>query len=101
MFFLKNHLIHINLFQAVDPDFGRNSDLTYSLEGKVQATISEGLEKLRKSPFVVDPKTGIVTLNFDPQRGMKGYFDFEVSYSRLFSIFIFCYFYLIGLLIGK
>lgn len=48
-------------------------------------TLTEGLENLQRSPFLVDKETGAVQLNFDPQQGMKGYFDFVVSY-----LFIFC-----------
>lgn len=41
-------------------------------------TLTEGLENLRRPPFLVERKTGAVQLNFDPQQGMKGYFDFMV-----------------------
>jgi len=41
-------------------------------------TLSEGLEHVKRSPFIVDRQTGGVILNFDPQRGMKGYFEFVV-----------------------
>lgn len=41
-------------------------------------TLTEGLENLQKQPFLVDKETGAVQLNFDPQQGMKGYFDFMV-----------------------
>lgn len=42
-------------------------------------TLTEGLENLRRPPFLVDQETGAVQLNFDPQQGMKGYFDFMVG----------------------
>lgn len=32
---------------------------------------------MQKPPFLVDRRTGAVQLNFDPQKGMKGYFDFK------------------------
>ncbi|XP_047739893.1 cadherin-23 [Hyalella azteca] len=64
---------------AEDLDYGSNAALRFQMIGTVQATVSEGLDHLRQQPFVVDPKTGIVKLNFDPQRGMKGYFDFKVG----------------------
>ncbi|EFX87616.1 hypothetical protein DAPPUDRAFT_235424 [Daphnia pulex] len=35
-------------------------------------------EHIGANPFVVDRETGIISLNFDPQRDMKGYFDMEV-----------------------
>lgn len=49
------------------------------MDGRVQETLSENLDNIRRSPFVVDPVSGIVKLNFDPQKGMKGYFDFKVE----------------------
>ncbi|XP_050735758.1 cadherin-23-like isoform X6 [Eriocheir sinensis] len=63
---------------AYDPDAGENSRLRYYMDGRVQETLSENLDTIRRSPFLVDPVTGIVKLNFDPQKGMKGYFDFKV-----------------------
>lgn len=41
-------------------------------------TLTEGLDDIKLQPFLVDRLTGAVSLNFDPQRRMKGYFDFEV-----------------------
>ena len=64
---------------AEDKDFGENAVLEYSLDGEiVPSKKSEGLEGIRKPPFLIDPVTGEVKLNFDPQKGMKGYFDFGV-----------------------
>lgn len=63
---------------AYDPDAGENSRLRYYMDGRVQETLSENLDNVRRSPFIVDPVSGIVKLNFDPQKGMKGYFDFKV-----------------------
>ncbi|MPC29093.1 Cadherin-23 [Portunus trituberculatus] len=62
---------------AYDPDAGENSRLRYYMDGRVQETLSENLDNVRRSPFLVDPVSGIVKLNFDPQKGMKGYFDFK------------------------
>lgn len=42
-------------------------------------TLSEGMDYIQQPPFVVDQKSGSLFLNFDPQKGMKGYFDFTVS----------------------
>lgn len=70
--------------QALDPDSDINAGLTYHLVGQIRATVSEGLDSLRRKPFTVDPAKGVVRLNFDPLKGMKGYFDFEVNlYFRL------------------
>nr|XP_022904889.1 cadherin-23 [Onthophagus taurus] len=64
--------------QATDIDDNENSKISYFLIGKVRMTLTEGLENLQRPPFLVNQKTGEVQLNFDPQQGMKGYFDFMV-----------------------
>ncbi|CAG4973752.1 unnamed protein product [Parnassius apollo] len=64
--------------KAVDIDEGDNAKITYYLLGDVKETLTEGLENLAVSPFLVNVDTGAVSLNFDPQKGMKGYFDFKV-----------------------
>ncbi len=67
---------------AVDADYGKNARLEYSLDGEIVASLgSEGVEDIKKPPFLVHPDTGDIVLNFDPQKGMKGYFDFGVSAS--------------------
>lgn len=53
--------------------------MSYYLIGKIQMTLTEGLERLQRAPFLVNRETGDVQLNFDPQQGMKGYFDFMVT----------------------
>uniref|UniRef100_W4VR90 Putative cadherin egf lag seven-pass g-type receptor n=1 Tax=Corethrella appendiculata TaxID=1370023 RepID=W4VR90_9DIPT len=63
---------------AVDKDEGVNGKITYYQIGEIKKTLTEGLENLQKQPFLVDIETGAVQLNFDPQKGMKGYFDFMV-----------------------
>lgn len=42
-------------------------------------TLTEGFDNIQLQPFLVDEATGGVLLNFDPQPGMKGYFDFTVK----------------------
>lgn len=64
--------------RAVDADYGENAIVSYFLIGKTHRTLSEGLETIKEQPFLVDRDTGSVKLNFDPQKGMKGYFDFTV-----------------------
>ncbi|KAG6445751.1 hypothetical protein O3G_MSEX004072 [Manduca sexta] len=64
--------------KAIDLDEGENALVSYYLIGEVKETLTEGLENLAVSPFLVNVKTGAVSLNFDPQKGMKGYFDFKV-----------------------
>ncbi|CAG4949111.1 unnamed protein product [Colias eurytheme] len=64
--------------KAVDLDEGENAKINYYIVGNVKETLTEGLENLAVSPFLVDVDTGAITLNFDPQKGMKGYFDFKI-----------------------
>ncbi|XP_024946017.1 cadherin-23 isoform X2 [Cephus cinctus] len=64
--------------KAIDMDAGDNAAVSYYQVGIIQMTLSEGLDDIRSQPFLVDRLTGAVSLNFDPQRGMKGYFDFMV-----------------------
>ncbi|XP_046672662.1 cadherin-23 isoform X2 [Homalodisca vitripennis] len=64
--------------RAIDADFGRNAEIQYYMIGQTQMTLSEGMENIQQPPFLVDVNSGIVSLNFDPQKGMKGYFDFKV-----------------------
>ena len=64
---------------AQDPDTTSSGKLVYQLKGPiVPSRNSEGLENINDPPFLVDPKSGQIGLNFDPQKGMKGYFDFDV-----------------------
>lgn len=69
--------------RAIDKDDGINARLAYYQIGDIRRTLTEGLEHLSKPPFLVDQRSGAVILNFDPQKGMKGYFDFMVSLSSI------------------
>ncbi|XP_023311794.1 cadherin-23 [Anoplophora glabripennis] len=64
--------------RAEDADIEKNAVISYYLIGRIQMTLTEGLENLQRLPFLVEKETGAVQLNFDPQQGMKGYFDFMV-----------------------
>lgn len=64
--------------RAIDADVGLNAKLSYFQVGKTHRTLAEGLETIKDQPFLIDKDTGSVKLNFDPQKGMKGYFDFTV-----------------------
>ncbi|CAG9785729.1 unnamed protein product [Diatraea saccharalis] len=64
--------------KAEDIDEGDNAKISYYLLGEVKETLTEGLENLAVSPFLVNVDSGAISLNFDPQKGMKGYFDFKV-----------------------
>lgn len=52
--------------------------VSYYIGGDIRRTLSEGLESLTGPPFLINHRTGDLSLNFYPQKGMKGYFDFEV-----------------------
>nr|XP_012151361.1 PREDICTED: cadherin-23 [Megachile rotundata] len=64
--------------KAIDLDAGDNAVINYYHVGKMHMTLTEGLDDIELQPFLVNKLTGIISLNFDPQRGMKGYFDFMV-----------------------
>lgn len=64
--------------RAVDADQGWNGKISYFKLGDVHKTLTEGLENVNAEPFLVDEETGFIHLNFDPLKGMKGYFDFRV-----------------------
>nr|CAD7463857.1 unnamed protein product [Timema tahoe] len=68
------------LAKAIDIDEGENAEVSYYQVGQIQMTLTEGLENVQTPPFLVDQFTGVVQLNFDPQKGMKGYFDFLVEW---------------------
>ena len=65
---------------------GENGVVNYYQIGKIQMTLTEGLDDVKLQPFLVDTFTGAVSLNFDPQRGMKGYFDFMVRLKQIIII---------------
>lgn len=64
--------------KAIDLDGGVNGKVAYFKAGDVRKTLTEGLENVNEEPFLVDMDTGLIHLNFDPLKGMKGYFDFKV-----------------------
>ena len=64
--------------KATDADSGINSQIEYSVCGDVERLNSEGFGAHEKTPFLVEPDTGEVALNFDPQENQKGFFSFDV-----------------------
>ena len=70
------------VFQAIDLDADDNAVVNYYQVGKIHMTLTEGLDDIELQPFLINKLTGVVSLNFDPQRGMKGYFDFMVGNSN-------------------
>ena len=64
--------------RALDADEGENGRLHYEIIGPQKASQAESLDAVGSEPFVIDPDTGEISLNFDPQKDMKGYFEFDV-----------------------
>lgn len=62
--------------KAVDKDMGINARVKYFIIGAIRVSLSEGMENIPQPPFILDEDTGSIFLNFDPQKSMKGYFDF-------------------------
>uniref|UniRef100_A0A0K2V387 Putative LOC100748423 [Bombus impatiens] n=1 Tax=Lepeophtheirus salmonis TaxID=72036 RepID=A0A0K2V387_LEPSM len=61
-------------------DMDINSKLTYSISGEiVHSKGSEGMKNIQKPEFTINPKSGEIMVNFDVQKGMKGYFKFNVE----------------------
>ncbi|XP_018055353.1 PREDICTED: uncharacterized protein LOC108691909 [Atta colombica] len=72
--------------KAIDADSGNNAILSYYQVGKIHMTLTEGFEDMQMQPFLVNKDDGAVSLNFDPQRGMKGYFDFMVLVNDTYGL---------------
>lgn len=72
---------------ATDLDADHNAKLTYFIRKPVKSTLVDGEELVGPMPFVIDKETGTVSLNFDPQRDMKGYFELEVLFEKCFLLF--------------
>ena len=66
---------------AVDADSSRNAMLHYYLTYPIQYSLQsgDGAEHIGSNPFIIDKDTGCISLNFDPQRNMKGYFHMQVN----------------------
>nr|XP_027198229.1 cadherin-23-like [Dermatophagoides pteronyssinus] len=65
--------------KAIDPDVGAHSHVSYYIVSDVRKSFYEGLENVPLKPFEINQRTGEISLKFDPQKGMKGYFEFEVK----------------------
>merc|ERR1719411_966156 len=64
--------------QAKDADYGLNAELEFFICSKVTPIVYEGMDLNTTTAFVMDPVTGEIILNFDPQKNQKGYFGFDV-----------------------
>ena len=63
---------------AEDPDFGLNAQLEYFICSQITPISYEGTDLNSTTAFAMDPVTGSIQLNFDPQKNQKGYFSFDV-----------------------
>ena len=63
---------------AEDPDFGLNAQLEYFICSQITPRSYEGTDLNSTTAFAMDPVTGSIQLNFDPQKNQKGYFGFDV-----------------------
>ena len=55
---------------AEDADTGKNAHIKYGMYSDILSSeSSEGLENISDLPFLLDPETGDISLNFDPQKG--------------------------------
>lgn len=64
--------------KATDADAGPNAVISYYINGPIRRKLSEGLDSVKQEPFLLNRLTGEVSLNFDPRKNMKGYFEFDV-----------------------
>lgn len=64
--------------KAIDLDSGVNGEVKYYINGTIRRKLSTGMDSLRIDPFILNKRTGEISLNFDPQREMKGYFEFDL-----------------------
>ena len=56
---------------AEDADIGKNAVIKYGMYSDILSSdTSEGLENINDLPFLLDPETGDISLNFDPQKGI-------------------------------
>lgn len=74
----ENFGSEIMSLRASDADAGVNAKLSFHQIGKIHRTLAEGLDTIQDPSFLIEKDSGSVQLNFDPQKGMKGYFDFTV-----------------------
>lgn len=64
--------------KAVDLDSGSNAEVKYFINGTIRRKLSFGFDGVRADPFILNRRNGEISLNFDPQKDMKGYFEFDV-----------------------
>lgn len=62
---------------AIDPDL--NDVVTYYLMTESVIATGENIENFKKTAFVVNEENGFLTLNFQLQPKMKGFFEFKVE----------------------
>ena len=63
---------------ATDMDYGLNADLEFFICSDIVPIVYEGTNFDASTAFALDPVSGAIQLNFDPQKNQKGYFGFDV-----------------------
>jgi hypothetical protein len=64
--------------EAIDRDEGPHAEIEYFVCGEMEVINAEGFGPSSRQPFLADPVSGGILLNFDPQPHQKGYFSFNV-----------------------
>lgn len=67
------------LLTLVATDLDLNDIVTYHLMTDTMIATGENIEDVKNSAFLVNKENGALTLNFQLQPSMKGYFDFKVE----------------------
>lgn len=62
---------------AIDPDL--NDVVTYFLITETIIATGENIENVKETAFIVNEENGFLTLNFQLQPSMKGFFEFKVE----------------------
>ncbi|EFX90417.1 hypothetical protein DAPPUDRAFT_309564 [Daphnia pulex] len=71
----ENCNLNPEIFDSFDP---ADDSLLKVIVNSTLSTRTDQEEHIGANPFVIDRDIGIISLNFDPQRDMKGYFYMEV-----------------------
>lgn len=66
-------------FHATDPDLEDYLRLTYYLLSDTITISNNDLEPYKENPFELNRNTGVLSLNFQVQEGLGGYFRFQVE----------------------
>lgn len=67
----------LRTLHATDPDL--NDEVTYRIVTETLTASNEVLEPYKESAFLLDSRLGFLTLNFEVQETMSGFFKFEAE----------------------